>query len=87
MPNTGDHFYSIPANDGLVTASIRKNDGSGDKLTVKIYKDGVLFRTDSTMLPYGTLDVVATIPASVAASVAVTGTENVTVPGVSGTGA
>jgi len=79
MPNTGDHFYRIPAaNDGLVTASIQKNDGSGDQLTVKIYKDGTLVKTDSTTLPNGNLDVVATIPASVATSMAGNTTGNVT---------
>ena len=85
MPNTGDHFYRIPAaNDGLVTVSIQKNDGSGDKLTVNVYKDGTLVRTDSTTLPYGNLDVVAVIPASVATSVAGNNTENVTVPAATG---
>ena len=79
MPNTGDHFYRIPAaNDGLVTASIQKNDGSGDNLTVNVYKDGTLIKTDSTTLPNGNLDVVATISASVATSVVGNTTENVT---------
>ena len=79
MPNTGDHFYRIPAaNGGLVTASIQKNDGSGDNLTVNVYKDGTLIKTDSTTLPNGNLDVVATIPASVATSLAGNTTENVT---------
>jgi hypothetical protein len=79
MPNTGDHFYRVPAaNDGLVTASVQKNDGSGDKLTVKVYKDGTLVKTDSTTLPYGILDVVADIPASVVTSVASNSTGNVT---------
>ncbi|MGA2162651.1 MAG: tetratricopeptide repeat protein [Methanoregula sp.] len=81
MPNTGDHFYRIPAaNDGLVSASIQKNDGSGDTLTVKVYTDGTLIKTDSTTLPYGALDVVAAIPASVATSVAGNRTGNVTAP-------
>ncbi|MGA2698072.1 MAG: tetratricopeptide repeat protein [Methanoregula sp.] len=79
MPNTGDHFYRVPAaNDGLVTASVQKNDGSGDKLTVKVYKDCILVKTDSTTLPYGSLDVVADIPASVVTSVAGNSTGNVT---------
>jgi hypothetical protein len=84
MPNTGDRFYPIPANSGFVTASIRKNDGSGDKLALKIYKDGTLVKTDSTTLPYGTLDVTAVIPASVATSVAGNSTGNVTVPAPAG---
>ena len=88
MPNTGDRFYPIPANSGFVTASVRKNDGSGDKLTVKIYKDGTLIKSDSTTLPYGTLDVtVVILPASVATSAAGNSTETGTVPAVPGTGA
>ena len=62
-PNTGDQFYQIPiANGGYVTASVDKNDGSGDNLTVNVYSDGTLVQTASTTLPYGTLDVTATIP-------------------------
>jgi len=81
MPNTGDHFYLIPAaNDGLVSASIQKNDGSGDKLTVRVYTDGTLIKTDSTTLPYGVLDVLAVIPPSVVTSVAGNSTGNVTAP-------
>jgi hypothetical protein len=85
MQNTGDHFYRIlTVNHGLVTASVQKNDGSGDKLTVKIYKDGTLIETDSTTLPYGTLDVTAVIPASVATPAADNSTETGTVPAAAG---
>lgn len=85
MQNTGDRFYRIPAvNDGLVTASVKKNDGSGDKLTVKIYKDGTLIKSDSTTLPYGTLDVTVVIPASVVTPVAGNNTETGTVPAAAG---
>ncbi|MEN6395786.1 MAG: tetratricopeptide repeat protein [Methanoregula sp.] len=84
VPNTGDQFYPVPANSGFVTASLHKNDGSGDKLTVKVYKDGTLVKTDSTTTPYGVLYVQAVIPASVATPVAGNNTENVTVPAVAG---
>jgi len=84
MPNTGDHFYPIAKNSGFVTATIRKNDGSGDKLTVKVYKDGTLIKSDSTTIPNGVLYVQAVIPASVATPVAGNSTENVTVPAAAG---
>ncbi|HVP97267.1 tetratricopeptide repeat protein [Methanoregula sp.] len=61
--NTSDQFYSIPmVNGGVVTASVNKNDGSGDNLTVNVYSDGTLVQSQSTTMPYGTLYVTATIP-------------------------
>jgi hypothetical protein len=62
VPNTGNQFYQIPKNDGFITASVSKNDGSGDNLTVNIFAGGTLVKTDSTTVPYGSLDVVALIP-------------------------
>jgi len=87
-PNTGDHFYQIPANDGLVTASVHKNDGSGDKLTVKVYRDGTLIKTASTTTPNGDLYVTAVIPVSTPQPAVGNSTyENVTVPTLAVTGA
>ncbi len=62
MPNTGDRFYSIPSNNGFITASVKKNDGSGNPLTVNIYVDGTLVKSASTSAPFGILDVTVTIP-------------------------
>jgi hypothetical protein len=87
VPNTGDQFYQISKNDGLVTASLHKNDGSGDKLTVNVYKDGTLVKTDSTTIPNGDLYVQTSLPTSVLTSVAGNSTETGTVPAVPGTGA
>jgi len=84
LPNTGDQFYQIAKNNGFVTATIHKNDGSGDKLTVNVYKDGTLIKTDSTTIPNGDLYVQAVIPASMATSVAGNSTANVTVPAAAG---
>jgi len=61
-PNTGDQFYQIPRNDGIVTATVSKNDGSGDRLTVTVYSNGVVIKNESTILPYSTIDLLATIP-------------------------
>ena len=64
-PNTGDQFYQIPrTNSGYITASVNKNDGSGDNLTVGIYSDGTLVQTASTTQPYGALYVTAIIPSA-----------------------
>jgi hypothetical protein len=61
-PNTGTQFYFIPQNNGYVSASVSKNDGSGDNLTVSIYVDGTLVKTASTTTPYGVLDISAAFP-------------------------
>lgn len=61
VTDTGDHFYSIATRDGLVTASLTKTDGSGDLMTVKVWKDGELVMTDSTSTPKGKLDVQAVL--------------------------
>jgi hypothetical protein len=61
-PNTGDQFYPVQWNNGIVTATVSKNDGSGDRLTVTVYSNGVAIKNESTTLPYGTVDLLATIP-------------------------
>jgi hypothetical protein len=80
VPNTGDQFYQIPRNDGYVTASLHKNDGSGDKMTVNIYKDGTLVKTDSTTLPNGDLYVQAVLATPSSPLPAGNSAENVAVP-------
>ncbi|MFY9749989.1 MAG: hypothetical protein WAJ89_05110, partial [Methanoregula sp.] len=83
-PNTGTQFYQIPQNDGFITASVRKNDGSGDNLTVSIYVDGTLVKTTSTTTPYGVLDVTAVLPPT-GASPVVNNSGSINLP--AGTGA
>lgn len=56
VTDTGDHFYQISTEDGTVVASITKQDGSADKLTVGVYKNGVLFSEESTTRPRGSVD-------------------------------
>jgi hypothetical protein len=80
VPNTGDQFYQISRNDGYVTASLHKNDGSGDKMTVNIYKDGILVKTDSTTLPNGDLYVQAVLATPSSPLPAGNSAENVAVP-------
>ncbi|MFA5332710.1 MAG: hypothetical protein WC342_10060 [Methanoregula sp.] len=61
VSDTGDNFYSIATKDGLVTAALEKTDGSGDLLTVNVWKYGELVMTDSTSTPNGKLDVQAVL--------------------------
>jgi len=61
VSDTGDHFYRIPTVDGSVAISVQKTDGSGDTLTVTVYKDGSVVKTSTTTTPYGSLDVQLTL--------------------------
>jgi hypothetical protein len=81
QPNTGDQFYQILQNNGIIYASVSKNDGSGDLLTVNIYDDGTLLKTESTMKPFGNLDVVVNLPAPTVPSLTGNGTGNETAAG------
>ncbi len=56
VTNTGDRIFQIVTADGPVTASIKKQDGSADKLTITVYKEGVLVKTASTTAPEGSID-------------------------------
>jgi len=86
-PNTGDQFYQISrTNNGYITASVNKNDGSGDNLTVNIYSDGTLVQTASTTQPYGSLYVTAIIPTATPTLVSGNGTANATASAPAATG-
>jgi hypothetical protein len=56
VEDTGEHFYQIATVKGPVVASITKQDGTGDKLVVTVYKDGVLFKEESTTIPYRSIE-------------------------------
>jgi hypothetical protein len=63
MPNdlhastdSGDRFYQISTTNGTVAVSLKKTDGSSDKLNVEIYKNGVLVKQASTISPKGELE-------------------------------
>jgi hypothetical protein len=53
---SGDRFYRIPTVDGMVVASIQKQDGSGDVLAVEVYKNGALARRGTVAVPKGIVD-------------------------------
>jgi hypothetical protein len=56
VSDTGDHYYRIPTENGVVAVSVQKNDGSADELKVNLFNNGVLVKTDSTTIPYGNVD-------------------------------
>jgi hypothetical protein len=53
----GEKVLQIPVNVGIVIASIQKLDGSGDKLTVEIWKDGEMVAQKSTVSPKGVVEI------------------------------
>ena len=55
----GEKVLQIPVNVGIVIASIQKLDGSGDKLTVEIWKDGARVAEKSTVSPKGIIEIQA----------------------------
>ncbi len=53
---SGDRFYRIPTVDGVVAATIQKQDGSGNVLTVDMYKNGTLVKSGTVASPRGIVD-------------------------------
>jgi len=56
VSGTGEHIYQIPTVDGPVDVTIDKQDGSGDVLSVEVYKDGTLVKRDTNSAPRGIVD-------------------------------
>jgi hypothetical protein len=56
VDSSGDQFYQIPTIDGMVKATIQKQDGSGNVLVIEIYKNGQLVKRSTLSSPMGTLD-------------------------------
>ena len=81
VTDTGDRLYQIATADGPVVASIKKQDGSGDKLSVAVYKNGVLIQNATTVSPSGTIDFLADLrtptPTPVPTTIATTVTTTV----------
>jgi hypothetical protein len=65
VSGTVEKFYQVPTSEGVVVASIQKQDGSAEKLTVEVYKDGELIVSKSAVTPKGVVEVMADLkPAS-----------------------
>jgi hypothetical protein len=57
VTDTGDQLYPISTTDGIVAVYIQKKDGTADKLTTEVYKNGVLVKSSSTTAPKGTVEI------------------------------
>lgn len=54
---SGETYYQISTSTGTVVANIQKNDGSADRMTVALYKDGDLITEKSTSAPLGLIEI------------------------------
>ena len=54
---SGDQYYQIPINDGIVEVLLKKEDGSGNVLTVEIYQNGRLVTRSTKATPFGSIEV------------------------------
>jgi hypothetical protein len=56
VSGTGEQVYQVPTVDGPVDVTIEKLDGSGDVLSVEVYKEGTLVKRDTVSAPRGIID-------------------------------
>jgi len=59
VADKGEKLLQVPTSDGIVVASIQKVDGSSDKLTVEVFKDGEIVQQRSTVAPKGIVEIQA----------------------------
>jgi hypothetical protein len=57
VSGTGDKFYPISTSDGIIAAVLQKKDGSGDKIILEVYKNGVMLKRESSVTPKGIVEI------------------------------
>jgi len=57
IADKGEHLYQIPAKDEIISATITKQDNTGNRLTVEIYNNGALIQSGAVSAPKGTVDI------------------------------
>ena len=55
--STGDQFYYIPVQGGMIEGSVVKSDTTGDPVVVAIYRNGTLVSRMGTVSPGGIVDI------------------------------
>ena len=58
---SGDQYYQIPINDGIVEVLLQKEDGSANMLIVEIYQNGKMVARSTKATPFGSVEVRETI--------------------------
>ncbi|MDD4137044.1 MAG: hypothetical protein PHT99_04000 [Methanoregula sp.] len=57
ISGSGERFFQVPTSEGIVVAAIQKSDGSSDKLTIEVYKNGEIVDQSSTVTPKGIAEI------------------------------
>jgi hypothetical protein len=57
VTDTGDHLYQIPINERAVAAALQKKDDSKDQIILEVYKNGVLLKRESSVIPKGIVEI------------------------------
>ena len=57
VSGSGDKLYPISTSDGIVAAVLQKKDGSGDKIILEVYKNGVMLKRESSVTPKGIVEI------------------------------
>jgi hypothetical protein len=58
---SGDQYYQIPINDGIVEVLLQKEDGSGNMLVVEVYQNGRMVTRSTKATPFGSIELRETI--------------------------
>jgi hypothetical protein len=53
---SGEQYYQLPITEGIVEATIQKEDGSGNVLTIEVYQNGKLVERSIKATPGATVD-------------------------------
>jgi len=57
VTDTGDHLYQVPINERAVAAALQKKDDSKDQIILEVYKNGVLLKRESSVIPKGIVEI------------------------------
>ena len=57
VSGSGDQLYQVPTINGILDVTIGKQDGSGNILTVEVYKNGILVKRSTVATPRGNIDI------------------------------
>jgi hypothetical protein len=59
--SSGDQFYQLSMDSGIIDGYIEKGDGSVKNMVVQVYKDGTLVTYGNTSAPLGTVEIHTTV--------------------------
>jgi len=57
VTGSGEKYYQIPMTEGIVEVLLRKEDGTGNVLTVEVYQNGRMVTRSTKATPFGEIDI------------------------------